>query len=113
MQNKTIILVAVALLAGFGAGYIFFGAGADHSALDMKHAMAGMTSGLMGKTGDEFDRAFLAEMIVHHEGAVDMANAALMHAGHGEIKDMANAIITAQISEIATMRAWQESWYAR
>lgn len=113
MENKTTILTVIALLAGFGAGYAFFGVGADQGAMDMEHTMAGMNAGLVGKTGDEFDRAFLAEMIVHHEGAVDMANAALMHAKHEEIKSMADAIISAQTREIAEMRSWQESWYAR
>ena len=32
-----------------------------------------MTESLKDKQGDEFDKAFIAEMIVHHQGAVDMA----------------------------------------
>lgn len=74
--------------------------------------MSGMTAGLSGKTGDEFDRAFLAEMIVHHQGAVSMAQAALASARHQEIKTMAQNIISAQNSEIAQMKEWQKSWYA-
>jgi uncharacterized protein (DUF305 family) len=77
----------------------------------MQHEMGGMMTGLAGKTGDEFDKAFLTEMIVHHEGAVDMAEAALANAKHQELKTMANAIISAQTSEINQMKAWLESWY--
>ncbi len=87
-------------------------AAVDHHAMDMGSTMSGMTAGLSGKTGDEFDKAFLAEMTVHHEGAVSMAEAALASAKHQEIKTMAQAIITAQNGEIAQMKEWQKNWYA-
>ena len=77
----------------------------------MGHTMEGMMSGLNNKTGDEFDKAFIAEMIIHHQGAIDMANAALKDAKHQELKDMANAIISAQSKEIEHMKRWQEAWY--
>lgn len=78
------------------------------------HNMMGMMSGqLKGKTGDEFDKAFLAEMIVHHEGAVTMAELAKTNAKHQEIKDMANAIISAQTTEIKQMKEWQKTWYGQ
>lgn len=78
----------------------------------MMHAeMEGMMQGLSGKTGDAFDQAFLQEMIVHHEGALQMAEAALQNAKHQEIKDLASSIIAAQQSEIAQMRTWLMSWY--
>jgi uncharacterized protein (DUF305 family) len=73
--------------------------------------MGDMMSGLEGKTGDAFDQAFIEEMIVHHQGAVDMATAAQTSAKHPEIKTMADAIIKAQTAEIAQMKEWQKSWY--
>ncbi|CAN5686602.1 hypothetical protein BH11PAT2_BH11PAT2_04080 [soil metagenome] len=78
---------------------------------DMQSDMASMMSGLQGKTSDAFDQAFLSEMIVHHQGAVQMAQAALKDAKHQEIKDLAQKIITAQDAEIAQMQAWQKTWY--
>lgn len=78
----------------------------------MHGQMDDMTASLSGKTGDEFDKAFLEEMIVHHEGAVDMANMALASAGHEEIKAMSRDIIDAQTKEIATMKEWLNTWYA-
>lgn len=83
----------------------------SYSDRNMHSAMSGMMSGLSGKTGDEFDKAFLSEMIEHHEGAVDMAEAALKNAKHQEIKDLAKAIIEAQTKEINQMKDWQKSWY--
>jgi uncharacterized protein (DUF305 family) len=73
--------------------------------------MSDMTASLQGKTGDDFDRAFISEMITHHEGAVDMAELALQNAGHSEIKQLAQNIISAQTAEIANMRGWQASWF--
>ena len=78
----------------------------------MHRTMVGMMAKIDGKTGDEFDAAFIDEMIVHHEGAVAMAQAALVNAKHQEIKDMANAIISAQTSEIEQMKEWKQTWYS-
>jgi len=83
------------------------------TSMGMEGAMDDMMRGLEGKTGDDFDKAFLSEMIMHHQGAVEMANAALTNAKHEEIKTMANAIISAQTTEIQQMQDWQKTWYGR
>ncbi len=85
--------------------------GAVGSSSDMSHRMAGMSMNLEGKTGDDFDRAFLNEMIIHHEGAVKMAELAKTNANHQEIKNMADLIISAQNKEIGDMKAWSDSWF--
>ncbi|HEY4483729.1 MAG TPA: DUF305 domain-containing protein [Candidatus Paceibacterota bacterium] len=79
--------------------------------MDMSDMMASMNKNLEGKTGDEFDKSFISEMILHHEGAVEMAELALTNAGHQEIKDLAQAIISAQNKEISDMKAWQMAWF--
>lgn len=76
----------------------------------MGMSMHDMSAILEGKTGDAFDAAFLEGMIPHHQGAIDMANAALTNAKHDEIKNMAKAIISAQQKEIDQMEGWQQSW---
>ncbi len=73
----------------------------------METMMHSMDISLEGKTGAEFDAAFLQEMIIHHEGAVEMAKAARERAADPRIKALAEAIITAQEKEIADMKAWQ------
>lgn len=82
---------------------------------DMHHTndemgMDAMTDELRDKTGSEFDEAFISMMIVHHEGAVDMARLAEKNALHEEIKTLSRDIISAQESEIEMMKTWQEAW---
>lgn len=126
MDTKTLLIALTALVVGAGGGYIGANTGGDndhrmpdgstmHGAVhsNMQGEMNTMMSGLSGKTGDDFDKAFLSEMIVHHEGAVEMAKAALEGARHQELKDMANAIITAQTAEITQMKQWQRTWYGQ
>lgn len=76
----------------------------------MGMSMDDMASMLEGKTGDAFDKAFIEGMIPHHQGAIDMARAALQSAKHDEIKRMARDIISAQQSEIDMMKQWQRDW---
>ncbi len=123
--NTNIIIALLILIIGFGAGYTIRGNDApktgghmmaDGSVMQnggMGGAMDNMMEGLQGKTGDAFDQAFLSEMIMHHEGAVQMAEAALQYAKHQEIKDMAKAIISAQTIEIEQMKVWGKSWYTQ
>jgi uncharacterized protein (DUF305 family) len=72
--------------------------------------MSQMSGSLQNKTGDDFDKLFLSEMIDHHQGAIEMAKLAKNQAKHSEIKQMANDIITAQTSEISQMKTWQQDW---
>lgn len=72
--------------------------------------MSDMTADLQGKTGDEFDEAFIANMIVHHEGAVNMAKLSATNAKHEEVKNLSETIIAAQEKEIAEMKQWQKDW---
>jgi uncharacterized protein (DUF305 family) len=84
--------------------------GTTMNGMDMDTMMQNMNAGLQGKTGDAFDREFVAEMIVHHQGAIDMATLALTNAKHQELKDLAKAIIKAQTTEITQMKQWQKIW---
>ena len=73
-------------------------------------SMSDMNAALKGKTGDEFDKEFITQMIEHHQGAIDMAKQAQMNAGHDEIKNLSTEIITAQEKEINQMKQWQMDW---
>jgi len=129
-KNTNLVIIGLlVLIVGFGSGYLVRGNQAPEAGEHMmqggmmmgNHNMGGgmggamddMMEGLQGKTGDAFDQAFLSGMIMHHQGAVQMAEAALQSAKHQEIKDMAKAIISAQTTEINQMQQWQKSWYNR
>ena len=69
-----------------------------------------MADVLKDKSGDDFDAAFISNMIVHHEGAVAMAKMAESQAKHDEIKQLSKDIIAAQEKEITQMKQWQKDW---
>lgn len=60
---------------------------------------------------DPFERAFIDEMIPHHESAIDASRAAETRAGKPEIRALAKTIIADQQREIEQMRAWRRAWY--
>jgi uncharacterized protein (DUF305 family) len=70
---------------------------ADHS------MMSGMSN--VPYTGDA-DRDFVAHMIPHHEGAVEMAKVELTYGKDAKLRRLAKDIIAAQDREIAFMKQW-------
>lgn len=66
-----------------------------------------MHARMAAASGDTVDQAYIAKMIVHHEGAVAMAEIALRDSRDPEIRRMAQAVIDTQTREIAEMRAWR------
>lgn len=86
-----------------------------NSAAGMGMGRGMMHGGMMGgNTSDiealenatDFDRAFLEEMIPHHQMAVMMAQMLLSGTDRPEMKQLAQDIIGAQESEIEQMRSW-------
>lgn len=80
--------------------------------------MGQMHGGMMGNNTDaqnlenapNFDKAFIEEMIPHHQMAVMMANMLLGGTQRPEMKKLAQDIITAQTKEITQMRKWYTDW---
>jgi uncharacterized protein (DUF305 family) len=75
----------------------------------MEHDMTQSIESL--KTANPFDRAFIDEMIPHHESAIEAARLALQKAQHAEIKKLATEIIASQQAEIDQMKTWRAAWY--
>lgn len=74
----------------------------------------GMGDMAVSSQGDQpFDQRFISAMISHHQGAIEMAKAAQTQAEHAEIKQLAEAIITAQEAEIEQMQTWNQQWFGQ
>jgi uncharacterized protein (DUF305 family) len=73
----------------------------------MSDAMAVMDYGMRAApmNGDP-DHDFVTMMIPHHQGAIDMAKALLLHTQDPELRNLAQGIITEQQNEIRLMNAW-------
>ena len=129
MKNIYIVSLTT-LVIGFFLGYLLWGnSQMNNMSMDRMHQMSdksmmesnttmnmdqmmdSMMAGLAGKTGDAFDKAFLSEMVVHHQGAVLMAEAVLKNSKRPELIKLANDIIAAQTSEINLMKGCESSWF--
>ncbi len=73
--------------------------------------MGGTTTDIEAlKNASNFDRAFLQEMIPHHQMAVMMSRMLLSGTNRPEMKQLGQDIIKAQEVEIEQMRSWLEEW---
>jgi uncharacterized protein (DUF305 family) len=124
-KNNILILAIVAIVAI--AGMVLFAVTSNNDGkmnggmMSNNNSSQDSSNGLVDKnsadykmyselTGDDYDRMFIANMIEHHKGAVDMAKLAQANTKHQELKDMADAIIAAQSKEITDMETWQKEW---
>jgi len=136
-KNQTIIVGLLALIVGLVLGYLFSGNMMPHRGyfsndsrseemeehmygdelIDedgaMMHAMDEMMLGFRGKIGEAYEEAFLRGMIVHHIGAVQMAEELLKQTDRPELTAFAQEIISVQSSEIETMKGWLEMWFKK
>jgi hypothetical protein len=67
-------------------------------------AMNKMMSDMTIKPSDDVDHDFVAMMVPHHQGAIDMAQAELRHGHNEQLRRIAQEIIVEQQQEIAVMR---------
>ena len=101
------LLLAVGLGVGALAcvSHIAVAANAEESFLALNEtAMNKMMAGMAVKPTADADRDFVAMMVPHHQGAIDMARAELQ-CGHNQILlRIAQEIVVGQLQEIAAMR---------
>ena len=123
LSLSTVILLSAAQIASAQEMPAACSGGGEH----MGHQMPGMTdmSGMndmqkaltegmdkmnsammMGMTIGDPDVAFVCGMIPHHQGAIDMARAALQYGKDPWVNELARKVIDAQTQEIADMKKW-------
>ena len=88
---------------------------AGHEALGLSAEEAGMGEGdaaaMLADADPPFDRAFIDEMVPHHESAIKMAQAVLTKTDDAELKKLAQMIIDAQTREIKQMNEFRTKEY--
>lgn len=100
---KLAILAVVTLISALGIGLSM-----AKNPTKMSHGEHKMELG----AADEFlDLRFIDGMIPHHQGAIVMAEEALLKSRRPEIKKLAQAIIKAQQTEIKQLQVWRKQWY--
>ncbi|HEY4252177.1 MAG TPA: DUF305 domain-containing protein [Roseomonas sp.] len=67
-------------------------------------AMTRMMNAMAVPATGDVDRDFVAMMIPHHQGAIDMAQAVLRHGSNERIRRIAQEIVVGQQQEIVAMR---------
>src|SRR6266849_4715532 len=67
-------------------------------------AMAKMMAAMDVKPSGDVDADFVATMVPHHQGAIDMAQAQLRYGRNEQLRRIAQEIIVTQQQEIAAMR---------
>lgn len=67
-------------------------------------AMNRMMSAMEAKPSGDIDRDFVAMMVPHHQGAIDMAVLELRYGRNEQLRRIAQEIIVSQMQEIAAMK---------
>lgn len=90
------------MMSGSGGALMSMG-GQGHGAISM--------ASLERLSGAEFERAFMTQMIAHHEVALIMAAIELAHGRDASVRAAAREVIEAQTPEIARLHTWLQKWY--
>lgn len=67
----------------------------------------------LGAADRDFDLRFINAMIPHHEDALVMAKETLAKTKRGEVKNLAQNILSSQRAEIDQMKQWRKAWYGK
>ena len=95
--------------AGHGAPAPASGAGSEAAqSLHAAHASMDQQMASVAVTGDP-DRDFLAMMIPHHQGAIDMARVVIANGKNPDVRKFAEDIISHQHAEIDQMNRWLQT----
>lgn len=115
-QNAEIKAAAEAIIAAQGPEIEqmtqwlqdWYGQGIDEASANMmQNEMDMMMQAMEGSENP--DAAFLEQMSLHHNSAIDMAQSALLGSNRPELRELATNIIVAQAQEIAQYQTWLDT----
>lgn len=100
--HPKLVLLGVAFIGAATA----FAASPDEASFlaENNAAMVKMMAAMDIKPSGDVDADFVAMMIPHHQGAIDMARAELRYGRNEQLRRIAQEIIVTQQQEIAAMR---------
>lgn len=107
-MTRTTRLVAVA--AGLAAGVLALAGCSPAGGTSPADRAAASSPATGPATFSESDVEFARGMIVHHQGALDMARLVDGRTQDQRIRDLADRIEAGQEPEITTMTGWLEAW---
>lgn len=116
MKQESILYGVIGLLAGALITFFAVGQPAQQPSplpVSQTVGMDKMMEGMMGQSGENLEQKFLEAMIVHHQGAVKMAQEIKQGSKRRELVRLANDIISAQTKEIEMMQIWQQQWWSK
>ena len=102
---NTIILIIIAILIAFVAGFLV------NNKSD-RHDMGSMMNDSIDSQYSKNEIMFAAMMIPHHEQAVTMSKLALTNTTNPQVLDLAQRIKAAQEPEIVQMNTWLDGGYS-
>ncbi len=106
LLRPRVALVARVAAIGFLVGASVFAA--DEAEAPFLHdnaaAMSKMMAAMAVRPSGDVDRDFVATMVPHHQGAIEMAQAELRYGHNEQLRRIAQEIIVDQTQEIAVMR---------
>jgi uncharacterized protein (DUF305 family) len=112
--RMALIAATMAATLSLAAAWVF---AANHAAANDEEsaflaendlAMSKMMAAMAVKPTGDVDKDFVATMVPHHQGAIEMAQAELRHGRNEQLRRIAQEIIVDQTQEIAAMQLAME-----
>ena len=110
MQKEQILYAVIGLLVGSLLTIMIASNAVNTGNTSMMQMMGDETDISKLEQSENFDKAFIEEMIPHHQMAVMMATMLKNSTQRPEMKKLADNIISTQTKEINEMRQWYQSW---
>ncbi|OYX43446.1 hypothetical protein B7Y94_01240 [Candidatus Saccharibacteria bacterium 32-49-12] len=111
-MNRILVVVVVLFVAVIGLAWWWQSNLISNSQLSNSSSAETLSTEDMfaSLSGEEFDKAYLMDMLALHQGALNMASQASSKTTHPEIIELSDEIIATQTDEIRQMLEWQKQW---